>query len=119
MPAADIDDAAASGEIIGLGHFGIAALAESDHGALEEGGLLRVLRQPLETRRAEHMLEGGLSRAQGMEQMSPRRVGLAVQHPDEVAWARGRVGPERVAQPGLREAARLLLAKDAFAREEP
>jgi hypothetical protein len=53
-----------------------------------------------------------------MEEMGPGGIGLRVDHADEVARAGWRVGPERVAQLGLREAARRLFAEHPLAREE-
>src|ERR1700752_947304 len=118
VAATHIDDALAASEVIGLGSLNVGATAEGDHGALEQSALLRMAGQPLETRRAEHMLEGRIAGAHGMEELPPGAIGLPVDHADEVARAIRRIGPEAGAEFGLREAARDLLAEHAFAREK-
>ena len=48
MSAADVDDTLERSEVIRFGNGFVGALAQGDHGALKQGGVLWVFRQPVE-----------------------------------------------------------------------
>src|SRR5438552_8037128 len=88
MSAANVDDPRERLEVISFGNGLIAALAQGDHGTLKQGSLLRMFRQPVKPWAPENLVEGRLSGANRMQELLEGKIGLAVDHPDEVAGTR-------------------------------
>ncbi len=108
MSAANIDDPRERSEIIGFGDGLVGARSQGDHGAMEQGGLLRVLRQPVKPWAPEHLIEDRPSNTDGMKEPFEGEIGLAVDHADEVTGTR-LIGAQHGANPSQLEMTRLNL----------
>ncbi len=118
MTAANVDNSGNLGEIIGLGDGLVTALAKGDHRALEQRRLVRMFGEPVKPGPSKHLVESGQAGAHGMAELGEGEIGLAVQHPDKIAWSARLVGAQRRADFREREATRRSLAKHALSGEQ-
>jgi len=88
MSAANVDDPRERLEVTSFGNGLVAALTQGDHGTLKQGSLLRVCRQPVKPWAPEHLVEGWLSGADRMHELLEGKIGLAVDHTNEVTGTR-------------------------------
>ena len=119
VPSPDIHHALERREVVSFRQGFIGALAQRDHGALEQRRLVRMRFEPIEPRRAENMFERRPSRSDGMQKVGERPIGLAVDHAHKITRASRPVGPQGFTELRLGEPPRRRLAKHALAREQP
>src|SRR5215212_2340784 len=117
MSAANVDDACERTEVIGFGNGLVAALAQSHHGTLKQGGLLWMFRQPVKPCAPEHLVKGWLHRTDRMKELLEGKIGLAVDHANEVTRA-GPVGAQHGARLGQLEMSGDYLSEESFRREK-
>src|ERR1700722_7932954 len=118
MSAANVDDTRERPEVVSIGDGLVAALTQGDHGALKQGSLLWVFRQPVKPWTPEHLVEGWFTRAYRMQELLKGKVSLAVDHSDEVTRTRP-IGAQDSANLRQLEMTRQYLAEDPFGREKP
>src|SRR4051794_25596412 len=88
VTTANIDHAREGAEVVGVSDSLIAPLAQRDHGSLEQRGLLRVLRKPVEPGVSKDLVERWCAGPDRMQELLESEIGFAVDHADEFAWAR-------------------------------
>src|ERR1044072_6772715 len=118
MAAAHVDYARKSSKIVSLSDCFVTVLAKSNHRALEESSLVRMIGQPIEPGFSEHLVESRQPRPHRMAELSEGMEGLSIQHSDQVARTGARVGTQRLTQFAQSEATGHGLAKEAFSGQQ-
>jgi hypothetical protein len=118
MSATQVDDPLEGREVVAFRNRFVAALAQSDHGALKQCRLLRVIRQPVEAGAPKNLVKGGLAALHRIRELPKSEIGFGVHHVNEVAgtWT---VGPQGVAYFRQVETTGLDFPEHAFGGEKP
>ena len=117
MSTADVDNSCERREVIGVGNGLVAAQAQGHHGALKQGRLFWVFRQPVKPWASKHFVEGWFPSADGMQELLKGKISLAVDHTNVVAGTRP-VGPQHGANLCQLEMTGQHFPEDPFRREK-